>query len=225
MIAIGERWSKQRLHRGKGHGLDTVNHRVAELTQGFKDAFSLGNAAAIARDHSNQGRTVRRVKESGVCGELVRSRRHVITEVADYVNGHPPMVEEETAQDRRNRAGSELETSDSAEIPASAPERPEQIIVFISAGSEHLSIGSHHLRRQQIVDRHPVFANQPANSTSEGQATNTSPGHYAARDCEPEDMRFSIDVTQSRSALYSNSSGRSIYENGSHSGKINHQTV
>jgi hypothetical protein len=119
----------------------------------------------------------------------------------------------------------ELETSDGAEIPASAAESPEQIIVFRSAGSEHLSIGSHHLRRQQIVDRHPVFANQPANSTSEGQATDTSLGHYPARDSEPEDMRFSIDVTQSRSALYSNSSGRSIYENGPHSGKINHQTI
>jgi hypothetical protein len=93
------------------------------------------------------------------------------------------------------------------------------------AGSEHVSIGSDHLRRQQVVDRHPVFANQPANSTSEGQATNTSLGHYAARNCKPEDMRFSIDVTQSCSALYPNSSGRTIYENGPHSGKINHQTV
>ena len=38
-------------------------------------------------------------------------------------------------------------------------------------------------------------------------------------------MRFSIDITEGRSALYSNSSGRIIDENGSHSGEIDHQAV
>jgi hypothetical protein len=38
-------------------------------------------------------------------------------------------------------------------------------------------------------------------------------------------MRFSIDVSKSGSALYSDSSSRIIYENLPHSGKVNHQTV
>jgi hypothetical protein len=38
-------------------------------------------------------------------------------------------------------------------------------------------------------------------------------------------MRFSIKITKSRSALHSNSPGRIIYENGTHSGEVYHQTV
>jgi hypothetical protein len=38
-------------------------------------------------------------------------------------------------------------------------------------------------------------------------------------------MRFSIKITKSRSALYSNSPGCIIYENGSRSGDVYHQTV
>jgi len=38
-------------------------------------------------------------------------------------------------------------------------------------------------------------------------------------------MRFSINITESCAALYSNSSGRSIYENGPHWGEVDHQTV
>src|SRR5260370_41469617 len=121
--------------------------------------------------------------------------------------------------------GLELERSDNAEISSSAAERPEEIVVFRSAGSEHFAVGCDHLRRQQIVDGHPVFTDQPANTTSESQATNTSLGHDATRDCKPEDMRFSINITKSRSALYLNSAGCVIHENGPHSGKVDHQAV
>ena len=38
-------------------------------------------------------------------------------------------------------------------------------------------------------------------------------------------MGLSIDVTQSCSALYPNSSGRGVYEDRLHSGQINYQTV
>ena len=121
--------------------------------------------------------------------------------------------------------GLELERSYNAEISASAAERPEEIVVLRSTGSEHSAVGCDHLRRQQIVDGHPVFTNQPANTTPEGQATNTSLGHYAAGDCKPEDMRFSINITKRRSALNSDSCGHVIYEDGSHSREIDHQTI
>src|SRR6266404_7220877 len=121
--------------------------------------------------------------------------------------------------------GLELEKGDNAEISTSAAERPEEIVVFRSAGSKHFAVGCDHLQRQQIVDGHPVLTDQPANTTSEGQATNTSLGHYAAGDCKPENMRFSINITKSRSALYSNSAGCVIHQNGPHSGQVDHQTV
>jgi hypothetical protein len=121
--------------------------------------------------------------------------------------------------------GLDLERSDDAEISTSAAQRPEEVVVFRRAGSEHFAISGGHLRRQQIVDGHPVLTNQPANTTSEGEAANTRLGYYAGRDCKPEDVRFSIKVAKSRSALHSNSPGCIIYENGPHSGEVYHQTV
>jgi hypothetical protein len=38
-------------------------------------------------------------------------------------------------------------------------------------------------------------------------------------------MRFSINIPKSRSAFYSNSAGRIVHENGSHSAQVDHQTV
>src|SRR5262245_5957547 len=38
-------------------------------------------------------------------------------------------------------------------------------------------------------------------------------------------MRFSVDISQSCTTLYLNSSGRRIYPNGSPSGEINHQSI
>src|SRR6266404_4153469 len=109
--------------------------------------------------------------------------------------------------------GLELEKGDNAKISTSAAERPEEIVVFRRAGSEHFAVGCDHLRRQQIVDGHPVFTYQPANTASESQATNSSLGHDATRDSKPENMRFPINITESRSALYSNSAGCVIDEN------------
>src|SRR6516165_12288574 len=111
VIAIRERWAKQRLHHRKGHGLDTIDNRAAELAQGLQDAFPIGNVAAVARDQSHERRPIRAVKEDSVCREFVGSRRYVITEVANHVNRHFPGVEEKAAQNRSNRLGLELETS------------------------------------------------------------------------------------------------------------------
>jgi hypothetical protein len=119
----------------------------------------------------------------------------------------------------------EFETSNNAEISTSTSYRPEQVIVLRNARGQHSSIGHYYLRRQQIVDRHSVLTNQPADPTSERQATNTGLRHYAARHREAEDVRFSIEVTKSGSALYSNSARPTIHENGSHAGQIDDQPV
>ena len=60
------------------------------------------------------------MKKDGVCRKFVRSRRYVITEVADHVNRHFPGIDEKAAQNRTNRVGLELETSNHAKISASA---------------------------------------------------------------------------------------------------------
>src|SRR5437868_9394648 len=49
--------------------------------------------------------------------------------------------------------------------------------------------------------------------------------HYAAWHREAEDVRFSIEVTKSCSALYANSARPTIHENGSHPRQIDDQPV
>jgi len=73
-----------------------------------------------------------------------------------------PEIEGKAALKPSQPDGLELERGDNAEISTSAAERPEEIVVFRSAGSEHFAVGCDHLRRQQIVDGHPVFTDQPA---------------------------------------------------------------
>src|SRR5258705_11150518 len=97
--------------------------------------------------------------------------------------------------------GLELERSDNAEISTSAAERPEEIVVFRSAGSEHFAVGCDHLRRQQIVDGHTVFTDQPTNTSSERKATNTSLWHYDTRNAKSQKMHLSITSTKSPSGM------------------------
>jgi hypothetical protein len=54
----------------------------------LEDALTIGNVAAVARDHADERSPVLTIKESDVSSEFVRSRLDVVTEMADYVNGH-----------------------------------------------------------------------------------------------------------------------------------------
>ena len=86
----------------------------------------------------------------------------------------------------------ELERRYDAEIPTASAQRPEEIVVIICTGGEHLLVGCDHLRRQQIVDGHPVLADQPSNTASEGQTANPRLGHNAARYRQTKNMCFPI---------------------------------
>jgi hypothetical protein len=175
--------------------LDAIKYWAAERSQRLQDALTLGNVAAVAGDHSDERGPVRTMKESGVGREFVGSRLDVVTEVADDVNGHIPRVGEKTAQDGVNRMGSELERSHHAEVPTSAAERPEQILVFRGIGGEHSAVGGDHLARYEVVDGHTVFANHPTDATTQRQATNTSLGHDAGGHSKTEDVSFAVEIT------------------------------
>ena len=144
--------------RGKdcitGNGMAWIPSTIAlpNLRRSSKDALPLGHLTAIAGDYSNQRRTVRAVKQH-------RRRRRVRPGQTPCNHGSgeshqlpPPVGEEKAAQDSGDRMGLELERGDNAEISPSAAERPEEIVVFRRAGSEHFAVSSDHLRGQQIVD-------------------------------------------------------------------------
>ena len=58
-----------------------------------------------------------------------------------------------------------LKTDHNAEIPAATLESPKQVWVFKRIGVNQLTIGSDHIRRDQVVDRQPMFGPKPADAT------------------------------------------------------------
>ena len=150
---------------------------------------------------------------------------HVVTEVADDIDGDIARVEEKSAQDRVYRVGLELERSDHAEVPASAAESPEEILVFRGIGGEHFAVGGDYLARQQIVDGHAVLAKQPTDTTTQRETANTGLRDDAARNGKTEDVRFAVEIAKSRATLYANRAICRIHVDGAHAGEVYDDTV
>ena len=96
-----------------------------------------------------------------------------------------------------HRVGLKLQRSDHPEVSAATPESPEKILMIRIVRRENSALGSHNLARQQIIDGHAVLAKQPANTTAEGQTSNSGFRDNATRDCQTEDVRFAIQISQS----------------------------
>src|SRR4030095_4819810 len=69
----------------------------------------------------------------------------------------------------------EFKLSDNAKIPASPTKRPEQFWVVRFTRSYFPALGRDHVDRDEVVDRHPVLAREPAEAAAERQAGNTRP--------------------------------------------------
>ena len=113
-------------------------------------------------------------------------------------------IYEKPAQNCMYRMRLELERRDNAEVPTSSAESPEKVLVFRRIRREHSAVSGDHLARKQIVDRHAVLTKQPADTAAQCEAPNAGLRHDAARDRKSEDVRFAIQITQSRAALHLN---------------------
>ena len=205
--------------------MDGVNDRAAETAKGLQDAFTIGNVAAVARDHPDQRSAVGTMKKRGIGSEFVGSGLHEVTEVPDHIDGNIARVEEEAAQNCVYRVGLELERCDHAEVPASAAKSPEEILVLRGIGREHFAVGSDQLARQQIVDRHAVFAKQPTDTAAQRETRNTGLRDDAGGDRKTEDVRFAVEIAKRRAALNANRTICRIHVDGTHAGKVYDDTV
>ena len=72
-------------------------------------------------------------------------------------------------EDHADRIEPVLEAGDDAEVPAAAPNRPEQVGVLGLAGDPQAPVGGHDLDRDACIDRQAVLADEPADPATEGQ--------------------------------------------------------
>ena len=57
-----------------------------------------------------------------------------------------------------------LQPRGDAEVPAAAAQRPEQVGVVVGVDAQDLAVRRHDLGGEQVVDRHPVLADEEADA-------------------------------------------------------------
>ena len=95
----------------------------------------------------------------------------------------------------------ELEVGDDAEVPAAAPHAPEEVGVLVLAGLHELAVGGDHVHGQQLIDREPVLAHDPADATAEREARQAGVGDDSRRNREPELLRLAIELAEQHAGL------------------------
>ena len=103
--------------------------------------------------------------------------------------------------DGPDRVEPELELGDDPEVAAGTTQAPEQVGVLVGAGLHELAFRSDHVDRQQLVDRQPVLAHEPADAAAQGQPRQPSMGDDAGRDSQSELLRLPVEVAEPDAGL------------------------
>ncbi len=102
---------------------------------------------------------------------------------------------------RPDRMQPEPEGRDDAEIAAAAADRPEQVRVLLRARMHDRAVGRHQLGREQVVDRQPVLARDPAEAAAERQPGDPGRRVDARRHGEPVELRLAVDIAERRAGI------------------------
>ena len=93
-----------------------------------------------------------------------------------------------------------LELGDDPEVAATAAQAPEELGLFGLAGLDEVALGGDQIDRDELVDRQPVLAMKPADTTAERQACDAGVGDDSARRREPERLGLAVELAQSTPA-------------------------
>ena len=95
----------------------------------------------------------------------------------------------------------EPERADDAEVPAAAPQRPEQVGVIVGRCPNDVALGGDHLGLHEVVDGEPVLAHEPADAAAQAEATDAGVAHDAARRGKTVCLCLVVDVAPQGAAL------------------------
>ena len=170
---------EHRLQRQVRLGLEPIGDRVAELLERAQDLGPVLGRPGVAGGHHDyrlavyvlgQERQWRRELELDDRRELVGRGSGELAIEAQYLRGVVERVEDRPGEhDRPDRVQAVFERRDDAEVTAAAAHSPEQIGVLVLAGGDQLAIRRDEVDGEQVVDRRPVLAHQPADPASQGQ--------------------------------------------------------
>jgi hypothetical protein len=119
----------------------------------------------------------------------------------------------------------ELETGDDAEIAAAAADRPEQVRVPGAARCAPHAVGRDDLGADQVVDRQPVHAAEPAEAAAQGQAADAGGRVDAERNRQSEGLGLVVDVGAAARRHRPRPGAPRVDMHAAHAGQVDDQAV
>ncbi len=119
----------------------------------------------------------------------------------------------------------EPERADDAEVPAAAPQRPEQVGVIVGRCPNDVALGGDHLGLDEVVDGEPVFAHEPAEAAAQAEATDAGVADDAARGGKTVCLCLVVDVAPQGAALDEGCALDGIDRDGAHRREVDHDAV
>ena len=90
----------------------------------------------------------------------------------------------------------ELEARDNAEVAATPADTPEQLGILCFARADQLTVGGHQVDREQLVDGQAMFAHDPADAATKGEARQTGVGDDARGNGQPKRLRGLVELSE-----------------------------
>src|SRR2546423_1060473 len=88
-----------------------------------------------------------------------------------------------------------LEGGNNAEVPSTAPQSPQEVLVAVDTCPEEAAIGSDYISRQKIIACKTVLSKQPPNAATQGEPCNAGRRDHATGGREPMCLRFVIKIS------------------------------
>ena len=119
----------------------------------------------------------------------------------------------------------EPERADDAEVPAAAPQRPEQVGVIVGRRPDDVALSGDHLGLHEVVDGEPVLAHEPADAAAEADSADAGVAHDAARGGQTVGLCLVVDVAPQCAALDVGRALGGIDRDGAHRREVDHDPV
>jgi hypothetical protein len=126
---------------------------------------------------------------------------------------------------RPERVEPELERRRDPEVPARAPEAPEELGLLGRARTDETSVGCHELHRQQVVDREPEVAMEPADAATEREPGDAGVADHADRADEAVRLRGDVELAEERPSVRDGGPCGRVHLDAAHGRQVDHDSA
>ena len=170
--------------------------------------------------------SIRARHEHGRRGQIVgRAAHELAVELQCFLRARERVDHEAAGDHRPDRVQPVLERGDDAEVAGAAADGPEEVGVLGGARVDELAVGEHDVDAQQVVDRHPEAAAEPAEAAAEREAGDTGIADRAAGRREAERLRLAVELSPAQARFRARGAGDGVDPEALHLGEIDDDPV